>query len=258
MCDDARYIVVRQRAGHLVKTYATDRKYFVLRGTEWQEHRGARPAMWNRKWEKMELYLALFEASGTHHVLTFADEWLPVDFDGVKKRFAAFLKRTRRKFPRFQKYVYSIEVGHSSGRWHIHFVADDRELPRAVVRELWVYGIVDPGWMTHPVLSRNAGYRHLAKYLTKDYDPENRIPLGRHEWGVARGMRAMLPPPTVTLTKRLPGIPRDAYWVARETRRADDPQTGRSMGTFVSMSWIENDNKYTRACARTRSIYTTI
>lgn len=252
----AEYLVRRQQAGMLVKFYATDRRYFVLRGNEWQEKNAKQPAMWKRKWEKMELYLALFENAGTHYILTFSDEWLPKSFDGVKQRFAAFLKRTKRKFPGMRKYVYSIEVGHTRGRWHIHFVADDRELPREAVPLLWHYGMVDPGWQKHPVLSRSSGYRYLAKYLTKDFDPEHRIPLGKHEWGVARGMRAMIPPPRTVVTRRMPAIPRDAFWVGREVRRADDPKTGRSMGTFVSVSFV--GNKYTRACARTRGVYTTI
>lgn len=251
------YVKRYQRAGALVKTYTTDRKSFVLQGNRWVEKEAKHPAMWKRSWEKMELYLALFEFSGSHYILTFSDEHLPRDFAGVKRRWGAFLKRTKRKFPAFRKYVYSIEAGHTRGRWHIHFVADDRELPREAVPLLWHYGIVDPGWHAHPVVSRTGGYRYLAKYLTKDGCAVMK-PVGAHEWGFAREMRRMLPPPRTVVTVRRPAIPRDVFWASRETKRTDDPRTGQSMGEFFCVSWIEDENKYTRAHARARGIYTTI
>lgn len=246
-----------QRAGRLVKTYTTDRHYFVQRGREWVKREAKRPAMWRRDWEKIELYLALFEFSGTHYILTFSDEHLPKDFDGAKRRWLAFLKHTRRKFPKFRKYVYSIEAGHEHGRWHIHFVADDRELPREAVPLMWHYGMVDPGWKKHPAVSTVEGYRYLAKYLTKD-SLAGMKPVGKHQWGFAREMRLMVPPPRTIITSRRPGVPRSAYWSRVERHETKDPLTGKSMGKFLEISWIENDNKYTRACARTRSIYTSI
>ena len=211
----AELCVVTQRSGPLTKTYTSDR----ISRVQWaarQQCRGSpfpTPLMWGSSEDKLELYLALFGFNGAHYVLTFRDDDLPQDFEGVKRCFSAFLKRVHRFAPRARLYVYAVEAGHERGRWHIHFVADERELPMPAVQILWRYGWVNPGYLEFPVLCKSGGYRRLAHYFCKR---DTMIPLGRHPWGVARGMRKLIPPPTVRVATRRPAVPREVFW--REDR----------------------------------------
>ena len=62
------------------------------------------------------------------------------------------------------------------------------------------------------MLSRDGGYRRLARYFCK---PDEMIPLGKHPWGVARGMRQLIPPRTVRVQTRAPAMPRETFWSER-------------------------------------------
>ena len=231
-----RLCVVTQRAGPLTKTYTTDR----ISRVEWaarQQCRGSPssdPMIWGGSAQKLELYLALFGYSGAHYVLTFRDADLPKDFDGARHRLAAFVKRVRRRYPEVRRYVYGVEAGHERGRWHLHFVADEQELSLAMVEELWRYGYVNPGYHEYPVLCQDGGYRRLAEYLCK---PDQMKPLGKHRWGVARDMRRMIPPPTVRVQARRPGVPRDAFWTAFEAAPVRKVG-GRSSPLMEYSDWI--------------------
>ena len=233
----AEYCVVRQRAGPLVKTYTTDRKRFV----EWAKRsdmgRLSAPCMWAKSADKLELYLALFGYTGTHYILTFDDEHLPDSFDGVKRCLAAFIKRARRMRPMLRRYVYAIEVGHSGGRWHIHFVADDSDLPFDVARYLWRYGWVNPGYVKYPVLHKEDGYRRLAEYICKDRDG-GFVPLGKHKWGVERGVRVMIPCPETSFPSLRPAVPLHAFWARAGGKEMRDPITGKSFGYLYKASWV--------------------
>lgn len=231
----AEYCVCRQRAGPLVKTYTTDRLRFVRIAGERQARPAEMPAMWSKSEDKLELYLALFGYTGTHYILTFDDEHLPDSFDAVKRCLKAFLRSVRRKWPVLTRYVYAVECGHSGGRWHIHFIADERELPFVAIQVLWHYGWVNPGYVDHPVLHKADGYRALARYICKDGNA-GFVPLGKHKWGVARGMRAMIPPPEYTTQHRRPPIPRNAFWVHTKTVEAE--VDGKSCGKIYKASWI--------------------
>lgn len=231
------YCVVRQRAGPLVKTYSTDRLRVVLRAGRREAVPYTSPAMWASSADKLELYLALFGFTGAHYVLTYDDAHLPDSFLGVRKTLEAFIKRVRRAAPQCRRYVYAIEAGHTHGRWHLHFVADATELPLPLVRELWRNGYVNPGGGEYPVLHPQEGYRRLARYICKERDGAF-VPLGKHKWGVARGMRAMIPPPEVRLAQRLPAMPHTVYWASRQAREHVDPVTGKSFGRFYRMDWI--------------------
>lgn len=225
----AELCVVTQRAGPLTKVYITDR-FRLVRWAGEQQCRGspALPSMWSSSQDKLELYLALFGYEGAHYVLTFDDAHLPRDFAGVKQRFAAFLKRAQRFAPELRRYIYGVEAGHTHGRWHIHFVANAFELPMAAMQVLWDFGMVNPGYVEYPVLTGTDGYRRLARYFCKDNT--DLIPLGRHRWGVARGMRTMIPPRTVRVQSRAPAMPREAFWsevVPVESRRVNGVTTCR-------------------------------
>lgn len=233
----AELCVVTQRSGALVKTYTTDR-FRLVRWAGGEQCRGSPaplPSMWNASADKLELYLALFGYSGAHYVLTYDDAHLPQDFEGVKRSFSAFLKRVRRYSPQVRRYIYAVEAGHTHGRWHIHFVADAFELPQEYVRILWQNGFVDPGYLNHPVLTREGGYRRLAEYFSKD--GSQMVPLGKHRWGVARGMRQLIPPRVVRVQTRAPAVPRDVFWKERY-RLADKEVNGESAWRMEFASWV--------------------
>lgn len=227
--------VVTQRSGPLTKTYTTDRFRLVSWAGE-QQCRGspALPSMWSSSAEKLELYLALFGYLGVHYVLTFDDAHLPASFEDVKRCFAAFCKRVRRFDPSIRRYVYAVEAGHSNKRWHIHFVASEDDLPFAVVQFLWGYGFVNPGYKEYPVLSRDGGYRRLARYFCK---PDEMIPLGKHPWGVARGMRQLIPPRTVRVQTRAPAMPRETFWNERSRPLAREVN-GMAVWRIEYADWI--------------------
>ena len=241
----AELCVVTQRSGPLVKTYTTDR----LSRVQWaarQQCRGSpfpAPLMWDSSEDKLELYLALFGFHGAHYVLTFRPEDLPQSFDGVKRCFAAYLKRAHRFSPGLRRYVYAVEAGHERGRWHIHFVADERQLPMPAMEYLWRYGFVNPGYLEYPVLCREGGYRRLAEYFCKR---DQMIPLGRHPWGVARGMRQLIPPPTVRVQTRRPAIPRETFW-RREEYSPELRVNGQSSERYVYADWIAMPGENERA-----------
>ena len=181
------WCVVVQRSGPLTKTYFTDRHKSVAWAARQQCRDGPPPGpyMWGTSEDKLELYLALFGFAGAHYVLTFRDEDLPPNFDGVKRCFRAFITKARRWRPdALRKYVYAVEAGHEKGRWHIHFVADAQLLPLEDVSGLWRYGFVNPGKAEYPVLHEKGGFHCLAHYFCK---PDKFIPLGKHPWGVAEG-----------------------------------------------------------------------
>lgn len=230
------YCVVTQRSGPLVKTYTTDRRSRVQWAAR-QQCRGSpfpAPLMWGSSEEKLELYLALFGYTGAHYVLTYRDEDLPADFGGVRSTLDAFRKRVHRWNPQIRRYVYTVEAGHEHGRWHIHFVADERELPMVAVQALWRYGFVNPGYLEYPVLCKTGGYRRLAHYFCKR---DTMIPLGRHPWGVAKGMRQLIPQSTVRVQGRRPAVPRDTFWL--EERAGPEIKLNRqSGGRFDYIDWV--------------------
>ncbi len=118
MSECPRLCVVTQRAGPLTKTYTTDRTSRVGWAAR-QQCRGSPssdPMIWGKSEQKLELYLALFGFSGAHYVLTFRDADLPRDFDGAKRRLAAFVRRVRRRYPEVRRYVYGVEAGHEHDR----------------------------------------------------------------------------------------------------------------------------------------------
>lgn len=180
---DGAYICVRQQAGPFVKALSTDRACFVRRSKDSKGaiRKRAGPAMCRTSVDKLELRLALFCYDGVFYTLTFADEHLPKDLDGVQAVWDAFLKRLTRWSKRMGRggspdfYVYRIEGLHGDHRYHIHAFLRDSDFPPAVVRYLWDWGeAYDVPYDRKRVVSEQ-GYRKLAVYFTKEV-PE----VGRH------------------------------------------------------------------------------
>lgn len=201
-----RYYCVRQRAGKLVKEYrgTIPPRYSPLDTDEDRraksELKRARRTVLNRdSTDRLELMLALLGKRATHYVLEFDTDHTPERFADVHKAQRAFLRRVERfRDGAPLDWITAIEGLHGEARYHIHMVADDRQLSPAEAQFLWRCG----GVTDWPVLRRHgkvAGYRYLARYLTKERSDGIIIPVGRHPWSCSRSLRAKLPAPEVWL-----------------------------------------------------------
>ena len=234
-----RYYCVRQRAGDLVKEYRGTRLPRYSPGDTDEDRRAKadlkrrRRTVLNRdSTDRLELMIALMGKHATHYVLEFDDEHLPKRFADVRKALRAFLRRAERFRDGPLDWIAAIEGLHGAHRYHVHLVADYRQLSPVEVRYLWKYGYVTD-W---PVLRRHGkvlGFRYLARYLTKERSDGIVIPIGRHPWSCSRCLRAKLPPPEVWFDEndRIE-IPADA--LIPRMRFEDSP-----IGGYRAASWIE-------------------
>lgn len=192
-----QYIVVKQRAGPLVKVLVTDNYAYLRRYGAGAVRKRCGPAMSRTSRDKLELRLALYGYDGIFYTLTFDDDHLPPDRAGAQRVWDAFSKRLRRWARKpVDYYVYRIEGIHGDHRLHIHAFLRDQDFPPAVVQFLWSWGnAYDKPFDRARVLSEH-GYRELAKYFTKE-TPE----VGRHPWGCSRALSRMIPPPEVSTSK---------------------------------------------------------
>ena len=205
-----RFYCVRQRAGNLVKEYrGTMPPRYASSDTDEDRRAKAdlkaqRRTVLNRdSTDRLELMIALMGKYATHYILEFDDEHLPERFADVRKALRAFLRRVERyRGKGGLDYIPAIEGLHGAHRYHIHLVADYRQLSPAEVRFLWQCGEVTD-W---PVFKRHGkalGYRYLARYLTKERSDGIIIPVGRHPWSCSRSLRAKLPPRRCGLTRAM-------------------------------------------------------
>lgn len=200
---DSQFLTVQQRAGPFVKAFSTDRRSFLRRNVDSISEgvrRRCAPALSRTSVDKLELRLALFGFDGIFYSLTFADEFLPQDYEGVCRIWDAFYKRLKRWLRRALDrpliyYVYRIEGLHGDHRWHIHVFLREQDFPPAVVQYLWDWGEVNMVLYNRERVLSAGGYRALAVYFTKEV-PQ----VGRHPWGCSRQLGGLLPLPEVHLT----------------------------------------------------------
>lgn len=236
----------RQRAGPLVKECRALRPRLGSEDTDADRkakgelRRKQNGTMDRKQVDKLELRLALFGRNGWMHTLTFDNEHLPQNFDGVRRELSSFFRRGKRwrsgldKPPGFD-YIYCVEGLHGNRRYHIHLVTDYYELGPEEVRYLWRRGMVD----SEPVLLKEGGYRRLAEYLNKERTDGFVIPIGRHPWSCSRSLLAKLPAPEKW--KDASGVievPDDAVWVRRGSTEND-------FGAYYYASWIEPSSRAT-------------
>ena len=255
----ATWYCCRQRAGPLVKECRALRPRFgaedppdVLAGKR-QAKKYEKTAVTRSSIDRLELRLALLGWHGTHYTLTFDDEHLPKNFDGVRRALRAFLERVKRWRKKLGKdpamdYIYVIEGLHGNHRWHIHFICDYYEgLSPAEIHKLWRGGDVDDD---EPVLLDGRAFRRLAVYFHKERRDGYFIPLGKHPWSCSRSLSAKLTPPEKW--KDESGViepPANAIWPSTPTGRAEHFDNG--WGQYYKLSWVEPDGS--RACARAQA-----
>lgn len=234
------FYCVRQRAGNLVKEYrGTMPPRYAPSDTDEDRRAKAdlkaqRRTVLNRdSTDRLELMIALMGKYATHYILEFDDEHLPERFADVRKALRAFLRRVERyRGKGGLDYIPAIEGLHGAHRYHIHLVADYRQLSPAEVRFLWQCGEVTD-WPVYKRHGKALGYRYLARYLTKERSDGIIIPVGRHPWSCSRSLRAKLPPPEVWLDEsdRI-AVPEGALLPRMRTG-------GSQFGSYRVASWIE-------------------
>lgn len=179
--------------------------------------------------DRLELRLAQFGHEGMHYTLTFADNWLPDNFNGVRKAWRAFkAKSDRWKNERPFDWIYAIEGLHGDHRYHIHAILRYSDFSPAEVEWLWKYGSVD----MEVVLQKDGGYRRLAEYLTKERTDGVWIPIGRHPWSCSRSLSQKIPPPEKWRdASGVIEIPDEVMWARRG-------QTVNDFGAYYYGSYI--------------------
>lgn len=141
-----------------------------------------------RSWQKLEMVLAAnFDWHDLHIVLTYGDDYLPVNREAAIKRvrkFLALLRKHRKVRGLITKYIYVTEqLSAEGGRLHHHLVLNGTGGDLDVLQSLWPYGQVDM-----ERLDIWEGYEALAKYLTKEPREVGRAEPGARSWTPSVGL----------------------------------------------------------------------
>ena len=244
------YNVVRQRAGPMVK----ECRYFRPRRagndtpfTTVEKNKIIRPvraALARSTRDRLELRLALFGFEGRFYTLTFDENHLPRDFNGVRRALRAFLARLKRAKGSASDYAYCVEGKHGDHRFHIHIVLRDSDFPPDDTAALWTAGFTH----SEPLLVFNGsrcsgGYRRIASYMCKER-AGGVIPLGRHPWSVSRSLSRALPPPQRWKSEDFSiFIPDSAVWAEKSNLIQNE------WGCFQSASYITSPEAWARSFA---------
>ena len=222
---DMIWTCVRQRAGPLVKECRAIRPRLARADTRQdlkdkrEIQRYVNSAVSRTQVDRLELRLALFGYEGSHYTMTYDNQHLPQDFDGVRRSFRAFRERAKRwRRGRPYDWIGCIEGKHGDHRYHIHLILRDSQFSPAEVRYLWRGGEVDD----EPVLRKEGGYRRLAEYLNKERPDGFVVPIGKHPWSCSRGLSQQLSPPERWMDSTgVIEIPDDILWARRGQREND-------------------------------------
>lgn len=123
--------------------------------------------------------------------LGYSDEFLPESYEEVQKDIRNFVRRLKRYREKNGlddlKYLYVIERGARSGRWHAHF-ATNGDMDRDAVEKLWGKGYAHSFRMEFD----DEGVKGLSKYKLKE--PETisaKIESGQkiHRWAASKNLR---------------------------------------------------------------------
>ena len=146
--------------------------------------------------DRMELYLAMIGKTGVVYTLTFSSQHIPGTYKQLRKLWAAWSRKMRRRIGGNAHYLYRIEGLHGDHRYHFHIVVRDEELGVDEMQQLWTYGIVDHqslirGTSIRPSPTQNP-YREWAVYLTKESQSNDTymIPVGSRPWSASRALHS--------------------------------------------------------------------
>lgn len=194
------WMMIRQRAGPLVKECRFRRPSILTTDDPYTKAEKnkitnvLRDSSFRRTpTDRLELMLALFGYTGRTYCLTFADEFLPENFAGVRAAWKNFLRNLKRHHGGGFDYVYVIEGRHGDHRYHIHLVLRDEDFDPECIRRYW------PGGMAigqKPLLKNKYDtYRRTARYFTKERTDGVVLPIGARTWVASRSLYQKLQAP---------------------------------------------------------------
>ena len=197
--------------------------------------------------DRLEIQMATIGWNAMHYILTFAPEYRPKNFDGVRAALRSLLQAVRRERTKEGKptafdYIPVIEGLHEP--YHVHLICDADELDYCTLQRLWTFGMVKPPeW----VLSDKTGFRGLAVYFCKERQDGYMIPVGKHPRTCSRSLQKKIQPPERWKDEDGSIEPDDgAICFSTPTGRADTYDPG--WGAYSKLSWLVPDGS--RACRR--------
>lgn len=180
--------------------------------------------------DRLELMLALFGHTGQVYCLTFEDQFLPPDFQSVRRVWRNFLNAMRRYRGHPFDYVYVIEGKHGDHRYHIHLVLRGQDFTPAELRYLWPGGHVDHEPL---LLSPDDTFRRTAKYFTKERTDGVVLPIGSRTWVASRSLYHQLPP-----LEKIP-CKRGQIRIPSNCRRLSQETKSNPFGEYRYASWMK-------------------
>ena len=99
--------------------------------------------------------------------LGFDDDYLPENYEDAKKIIRNYIRRLKRYYKKNNitelKYIYVIEKGERSGRWHYHMIMSGG-VDRNILEEMWGMGYAH----TYRLVFDEQGLKGLAHYKVKE------------------------------------------------------------------------------------------
>lgn len=236
--ENKTWMMVRQRAGPLVKECRYRRPCFLSTDdthTRAEKNKivGAlRDSSFRRtSTDRLELMLALFGYTGRTYCLTFADEFLPENFAGVRNAWKNFLRALKRHHGSGFDYIYAIEGKHGDHRYHIHLVLRDEDFNPGCICRYWPGGTI----IEHESLLKNKydTYRRTARYLTKEQTDGVVLPIGARTWVASRSLYQKLPG---TEKRR---VSSSAITLPSKYLLLNDQKTKNTFGEYNYVSYME-------------------
>ena len=142
--------------------------------------------------DRLETALALMGWGCSIYTLTFADQFLPDSFEGVRDYWRRYVRGLNRMHGGGFPYVYVIEGLHGDHRWHVHAVLRDADVSEADVLRHWAGGKIED---VQPLLDEeHKTFRQRAHYFTKERRDGLVIPRNVQQWVAARRLYTEAPP----------------------------------------------------------------
>ena len=137
---------------------------------------------------KLELMLAAnFTQEDFFATFTFSDECLPQSLKEARARMKQFhrnMRTSRGKKGEEYSYIYCVEDGRRTGRFHVHAFINRGTGGREEIESLWPWGEILK--VAEVKIEENDWCRDAARYMTKEMGA---LPLGTKAWVPSQGLK---------------------------------------------------------------------